>query len=65
MLSKKNKGIFVPVFIQLGFGFLLGILIVIAVFVSIFRAARTNYYDFNSWGIFMKVLPSIIIFIVT
>ncbi|HEY5561692.1 MAG TPA: hypothetical protein VIK72_08060 [Clostridiaceae bacterium] len=64
IISKKNKGIFIPIFIQLGFSFFLGILIAIIVIVSIIGTFRVNFGSFNTWQSFVSILPVAIGFVI-
>jgi len=64
MLSKKNKGIFIPIFAQLAFSFFIGILIAIIVVVSLISTARANFHGLDTYQAIINILPIFIIFII-
>ena len=61
IISNKNKGIFIPIFIQLVISIFAGIVIFIIAFASIFGIINSHFYSYNIWDEFIKILPFLII----
>ena len=63
ILSKENKGIFIPVFIKFGISIFSAIVIFLIFFVSMFGILHSNYDAYDAPELFMKMIPFIVAFI--